>query len=58
MILLKKNTNIKILIDDDGKILSYDAGNTLLVVRPHRHLFGISIQKKTGRIQPTTEPTS
>ena len=45
MIGLKENAIIRLLVDDEGQLLAYGAGNKLPNYKSYRHLSGISIQK-------------
>ena len=49
--MLKENVNMKFLIVGESPLLAYGAGNALPVDRSYRHLFYISLQRKTGRLQ-------
>ena len=44
MIMLKDNISLKLIVEDEEKLLTHSTGNTLPVDTSSQHLFGIKIQ--------------
>ena len=51
MIVLKEIASLKLLVDDEGQIFATAASSTLPIHKSNRHVFDVSIQKKTRRRQ-------
>jgi len=49
LIVFKENASLRVIVENDGQVLSHSAGNTLPIYKSYRHLSGISIQRKVNR---------